>query len=160
GSEGLACPVTMNTRELLDARFGLDRHVSNDLRIAGQDQRAQPADAVAGHFCPAAVGVEQPHRHTAAFVAVDGQADGAGAHVATAHFPRQKLEAGAFDVGRPDVEKVVSVGVSLGESHLRQKASRCQPKRWTMDRGSTLKVPTKTPLYTAPFQPPWRRDFT
>src|SRR4029450_9842909 len=44
--------------------------------------------------------------------------------------------------------------------HLRQKASRCQPKRWTHDRGSELKVPTNRPLYTAPFHPPCRRDLT
>src|SRR5215510_1815742 len=53
---------------------------------------------------------------------------------------------------------ISSQGSAVGD--LRQNASRCQPKRWTHERGSALKVPTNRPLYTAPFHPPCRRDLT
>src|SRR5216683_7422595 len=86
-----------------------------------------------------------------------------------AQLAREAVELPAVDRSLLDVDEVVAVGVGLGEfdhwviwlsGHFLQKASKCQPKRRTSERGRALNVPTKTPLYKAPFQPPCRRERT
>src|SRR5918996_1428945 len=62
-------------------------------------------------------------------------------------------------VGGRHHQEVVAVGVPL-DDHFVQNASRCHPKRRTIERGSALNVPTKNVLNTTPFQPPCSRDFT
>src|SRR3954447_14281194 len=60
-------------------------------------------------------------------------------------------------------DKIISERMSFDDHdrpHFRQNASRCHPKRLTIERGSALKVPTKNVLKAVPCHPPCRRDFT
>ena len=143
----LRVAMPLEPRQLLDATLGLDGELQRTVGRLQPEQRAQRTHTVPRHFSAAAVRVHQRHRRTSRCRHVDDEAVGTDARGTVAHLAREFREVHAFHLRSEDVEKVVPVGVRFGETdHLRQNASRCQPKRSTTARGSKLKVPTKRPL--------------
>ena len=128
GGDRPASPSTRETSDeavlsgacqVLDAALGVNRDVRIGAVIVAQQQRGQPADTVARHLRPAAVGVEQPHRRAVGGRLVHDQAVGADPGMARRTSGCASESSGDLrSTSRPlDVEEVVAVGVCLGDYH-------------------------------------------
>ena len=104
------------------------------LRVARAHQdRREPAQSVARQLGRAAVGVEELHRRAQRRRRVHDQPVGAYTAMPIAEAAGRGRQIGGFNRLGIDVEKVVAVGVRLGEGrsscrrYFRQNARRCQP---------------------------------
>src|SRR6185295_14322629 len=104
-------------RDTLGTGLRRDRHGGAFAVVVEQQQRGQGPHTVPRYLRAAAVRIEQLHRRAGGGAAVDDQAVGADAGVPLAYLARERGERHALDVAPVDVEKVVAVGVRLGESN-------------------------------------------
>ncbi len=109
-----------DARKSLRPGLRLNRQLGVRAVVVAEREGRERANAVPGHFRPAAVGIEEAHRHAVVHGLVDDQPVGADTGMAITHLPGERVEGRVLDLRLANVQEVVAVRVGLGESNHRR----------------------------------------